>query len=94
MVNASYIVGALIKVCIFLKKSVPSEGHLFQHIQLYSQTAFTQFVNMCLHLHLRQAGEREEWGRAIDFFDQLLNVTLIYVLPYRETTIPLCPTLR
>ena len=49
------------------------------HTTLHS-TALTLFLNMCLHSPLYQAGEIEEWGWEIHFFDWL-SVPLIYVLP-------------
>ena len=45
---------------IYVPKNVCPFGRTFQHIQLYSQTTFTLFVNMRHHFPLWQTNEREE----------------------------------
>ena len=91
-VNTSHIVRALTKVCIFLKRSVPSEGN--SNI-LYNSPLYP-ILNMCLHWPLYQVGKEEEQKKAIDFSEQVLDVPVDCVLVYAVITAPLCnvcPTL-
>ena len=75
---------------VYLTKTVCPLWKLFQHIQLYSKTTLTLFVNMCLHSPSCQVGNWEQWERAMNFSDQLLDIPLIYVLPHFALTAPFC----
>ena len=91
-VDASYIVGSLAKVSIFLKRFVPFEGYfnLSYKATLKPQRIF--FINMCLHSSFCQADKLEEWTRAKNVFEQLLYVPLVYVVSYFKTTVRLSNT--
>ena len=91
IVNASYILRTLTKICKLLKKAI--------------STYYTTLVSICIgpisqhiyiHSSLCQVHKWQEQGRAIDISDKLLNATLIYALPYFVITALLCsicPTL-
>ena len=101
LANVSYILHALTKVCVFLKRSAPSKGHftfyilhiiriitLLNILQLILQNVSPLFVNMCLYSSLCQVGKVEKCGSARDFPDLLLDVPLVYMLPYFVVTAP------
>ena len=76
---------------MYLPKKACSFRRPLQHIiQLYSQTTLALFVNMFLHLSLCLVGKLEELGRAVAFSDQLVDLPLVYVLPYFVITDPVC----
>ena len=63
---------------MYLPKNVCPFWRSFQHItQFYSQIASL-------------LEKWEEWGRTIDFFDRIFDVTLIYMLSYFVISVPLC----
>ena len=70
------------KVCPFWRPL-----HYAKH---YSRTTLALLVNTFFHFTLYQVTNESNGGRAIGDSDQLLHVSLVYILPYLVITAPFC----